>query len=105
MDSGRGAAHGRRAKSRLYWRRMDILLSKRQEAFIEAAVRSGRYASAAEVLRDALRLLEDKQERLAALRSAVEQGRASGPPTPLDADAVKALGRRALNRHDQPPQR
>jgi len=52
------------------------------EAFIDAQVREGRYNNASEVVRDALRLLEDQEKlrelRLAELRRLAEEGRASG---------------------------
>jgi antitoxin ParD1/3/4 len=52
------------------------------EAFIDAQVKDGRYNNASEVVRDALRLLEDEEKlralRLAELRRLAEEGRASG---------------------------
>ena len=52
------------------------------EQFIRDQVRGGRYASASEVVRDALRLLEQEEQRssaaLEALRSQVQQGLNSG---------------------------
>jgi antitoxin ParD1/3/4 len=44
-------------------RTMTISLSLQQAGRIEAAVETGDYASNSEVVRDALRLWEDKQER------------------------------------------
>jgi antitoxin ParD1/3/4 len=57
-------------------------LGSRFEAFIDAQVEGGRYNNASEVVRDALRLLED-QARLremqeAELRRLAEAGQASG---------------------------
>lgn len=53
------------------------------EGFIKQQVTSGRYASASEVIRDSLRLLEEqeamRQARLEALRNDITQGTASGP--------------------------
>jgi antitoxin ParD1/3/4 len=52
------------------------------EQFIREQVDGGRYASASEVVRDALRLLEQEQEQRAlavrALKSEVKKGLASG---------------------------
>ncbi len=49
-----------------------------QETLIEALIESGRYANAAEVLREGLRLVEnlesDAAEKLTALRAAVQTG-------------------------------
>jgi antitoxin ParD1/3/4 len=58
------------------------LPADRFEAFIDAEVQGGRYNNASEVVRDALRLLEDQEKlrelRLAELRRLSEAGRASG---------------------------
>jgi antitoxin ParD1/3/4 len=55
--------------------------------FIEAQVREGRYSSASDVVRAALRLLEEQETKLAALRAALVEGEQSGPSTPFDFDA------------------
>ena len=56
----------------------NVVLTKRQEKFIEALVESGRYENASEVLRDGLRLVEQRQaeeaSRLKALREAARIG-------------------------------
>lgn len=44
------------------------------ERFIRNEVGSGRYGSASEVVRDALRTLEEKQTRIAALRAHLAVG-------------------------------
>jgi antitoxin ParD1/3/4 len=63
------------------------------EQFIKQQVEGGRYASASEVIRDALRLLEEEQQRheatLEALRTEVKKGLASGKGKP----AEEVLGR------------
>jgi len=46
--------------------------------FIEAQVSAGRYSSASDVVRAGLRLLEEQEVRLAALRSALVEGEGSG---------------------------
>jgi antitoxin ParD1/3/4 len=56
----------------------NVVLTKRQEKLIEALVESGRYQNASEVLRDGLRLVEQRQaeeaSRLKALRDAARLG-------------------------------
>lgn len=58
------------------------------ESFIKGQVNSGRYASASEVVRDSLRLLEEqdamRQARLDALRAEIEHGATSGLGIPAD---------------------
>ena len=49
-------------------------LGKHYEEFIRGQLASGRYNNASEVVRDALRLLEDNQRRLAALDAAIARG-------------------------------
>lgn len=53
------------------------------EAFIQEQIQRGRYANASEVVRDGLRVLEDRerllQARVEALRTEVERGAKSGP--------------------------
>jgi antitoxin ParD1/3/4 len=51
-------------------------LGKHYEAFVQAQLASGRYNNASEVLRDALRLMEERERRLAALDAAIERGMA-----------------------------
>ena len=67
-----------------------VSLSDHFTAFVEAEVESGRYGSASEVVRAGLRLLEESEARLAALRAALDEGEVSGPSTPFDFDAFIA---------------
>ncbi len=54
---------------------------------------SGFYASASEVVREALRLMEQQDQlralKLQQLRSDLEEGLSSGEPTPWSADKIK----------------
>ncbi len=72
-------------------------LGNHYETFVRDLLATGRYASASEVVRDGLRLLEDREKqreaKLAALRDAIRDGLESGPVAPLDMDAVKARAR------------
>ena len=51
-----------------------LTLSEHWDAFIKREVDSGRYSSASEVVRAALRELEDKGKRLEALRQHLAEG-------------------------------
>ena len=59
------------------------------EAFIQAQLSSGRYNNASEVLRDALRLMEERDRRLASLDASIARGLADIEAGRVsDADAV-----------------
>ena len=55
-------------------------LGEHFSAFIDRQVKEGRYASASEVIREGLRLLEDRDQALRALRDALAEGNAAETP-------------------------
>lgn len=61
-------------------------LGEHFSAFIEAEVATGRYGSASDVVRASLRLLEEREAQLSALRAALVAGEESGPSTAFDFD-------------------
>ena len=74
-------------------RNTSISLDAHFSDFLAREVATGRYGSASEVVRAGLRLLEDQEARLSALRSALSAGEASGEPEPFDFDAFMAAKR------------
>jgi antitoxin ParD1/3/4 len=58
--------------------------------FIERQLAEGRYNSASDVVRAGLRLLEEEEAKLAALRAALVEGEESGRSTPFDFEAFIA---------------
>ncbi len=84
---------------------MNISLTPQLETYIKQKVDTGMYHSVSEVVREALRLLEDrdsvKSAKLQALRQDVTQGLSEleqGMGQPLDVEAIKAQARK---RHTQ----
>ena len=59
-------------------RNTSILLGSHFEEFISSEVSSGRYNSASEVIRTALRLLQTEEEKKKVLNKALVQGEKSG---------------------------
>lgn len=59
----------------------NVSLTEHQDRFVDEALASGRYQSASEVMREALRLLERRESedaaRLARLKAAVAEGEAA----------------------------
>jgi antitoxin ParD1/3/4 len=74
------------------YERMTVVVPDRMAAKIHAAVEAGEYASASEVVRDAMRLWSERrefrQEELLALREAWQRGKESAIAGPLDMEAV-----------------
>ncbi len=79
---------------------MNINLTPQLEQLVREKVSSGRYTSASEVVREALRWMED-QDRLRAvkldqLRRDIRQGVESGPVTSWKVEEMKREGRKLL---------
>lgn len=72
-------------------------LGPHYEQFVRNLVRSGRYASASEVMRDGLRLMEEREElraaKLDAMRASIREGLDSGPVEALDMEEIKRSAR------------
>ena len=64
--------------------------------FIEGQIAAGRFGSASDVVHAGLRLLEEKETRLAVLRVALAEGEASGASAPFDFDAFVAGKRKRI---------
>ena len=74
-------------------------VGKHFEGLIQTLIESGRYATASEIMREGLRLVEEREQqreaKLAALRAEVQKGLDSGPAEEVGDmfEGVKAQGR------------
>ncbi len=55
-----------------------ISLGNHFESFIESSISTGRFNNASEVVRAGLRLLEDEENKIVALKKAIQEGIDSG---------------------------
>jgi antitoxin ParD1/3/4 len=69
---------------------MNVSIGERWEVFVDGAVKSGRYGSASEVVREGLRLVEEREQKLLALRQMVDASIARGGEN-TDEDIERAL--------------
>ena len=51
-----------------------VVLGERYDTFIAQLIQEGRYASASEVLREGLRLVEERERKFEVVRQAAERG-------------------------------
>lgn len=72
-----------------------FILGDHFDAFVTSQIASGRYQNATDVVRSGLRLLEEREVRLQALRHALLAGEQSGTSGPLDMAEIKRQARRA----------
>jgi antitoxin ParD1/3/4 len=79
---------------------MNISLTPELEKFITDRVQSGLYQSSSEVVREALRLLQEQQMfkeiKLAELKQEIQKGKESGPAKELDIEDVIRRGKKRL---------
>jgi antitoxin ParD1/3/4 len=80
---------------------MNVSVGNRWEEFIAAVVKTGRYGSASEVVREGLRLVEERESKLNALRETIQAALAEGGSHTIEevmanldqvADDLKAQG-------------
>ena len=51
---------------------MNVSIGERWEGFVDTVLKSGRYGSASEVVREGLRLVEEREAKLQALRETLD---------------------------------
>ncbi len=75
-------------------RNTSISLGEHFDSFISRQIDAGRYGNASEVVRAGLRLLEEHEQKVEALRQALIEGEASGDAGPLDFDEIRREARK-----------
>lgn len=73
-----------------------ITLGNHFNEFIGAQIDTGRYGNASEVVRAGLRLLEEHEQKVEALRKALEDGAESGDAGLLDFNEIRRAAREQL---------
>jgi len=77
---------------------MNVNLTPQLEKMVRQKVTSGLYGSASEVVREALRLMEEQDRfravKLEQLRQDIREGLSSGEPTPWNPEEIKQEGRK-----------
>jgi antitoxin ParD1/3/4 len=73
---------------------MNVSIGERWLGFVDEIVKSGRYGSASEVVREGLRLVEEREVKLRALRDSLNAAIAEGGEV-SDEDVAAALEERA----------
>lgn len=67
-------------------RNTSISLGNYFESFVQSQINEGRYKNASEVIRAGLRLLEERENKVQALKNAIQEGIDSGINEDFDAD-------------------
>ena len=74
---------------------MNVSIGERLESFVTKLVADGRYGSNSEVVREGLRLVEEREAKLQALRETINASIARGGS--FSADEVEAASDKQLN--------
>lgn len=76
--------------------KLHVTVTDEQKSLVNSVVESGRYASASEVVRDGLRLVEEREmlreAKLNQLRALIQEG-LEGPSESWDIEEIKAFAR------------
>lgn len=77
---------------------MNVSLTPELEAFVVETVKSGRYGSASEAVREGLRLLEEREAKFLALKREIQKGMDSPVTGDFDQDFAEDVKRRGRER-------
>lgn len=68
---------------------MNVSLPDPMKDWVEQQANGTRYSNASDYVRDLIRRDQARQEAIATLQTAIDEGLASGPAAPFDAEALK----------------
>ncbi|KPQ10187.1 MAG: toxin-antitoxin system CC2985 family antidote component [Algoriphagus marincola HL-49] len=74
-----------------------IILGDHFDQFIQKEIKTGRYASASEIVRMGLRLLEQETRKIELINEALVVGEMSGKPVEFDNEEFKSRMKANLN--------
>ena len=76
-----------------------ISLGNHFDNFVQSRITAGRYKNASEVIRAGLRLLEEEETKIIALKQAIQEGIESGIANDFNAEKhlIELKAKRALN--------
>ncbi len=74
-------------------RSTSVTLGDHFDSFVRGQIEAGRYGNASEVMRAGLRLLEEHEAKVRALRAALIEGEQSGDAGPLDFKKIRRAAR------------
>lgn len=79
---------------------MSLSLTPKLEDFVKSRVNTGDYNTASEVIREAVRPMQDRDAdrkiELTALKRSLREGEKSGTPVPWDPESIKELARKRV---------
>jgi len=73
-----------------------FILGDHFDAFVSSQVAAGRYSNATDVIRSGLRLLEEREQEVGALRRALIEAEESSVAGPIDMSKIKRQARAEL---------
>lgn len=82
---------------------MNVSIGERWESYIEELLATGRYASASEIMREGLRLVEEREQKLDALRETINASIERGGSNSIE--DVKAAVKVRLDKWEKKSQR
>lgn len=72
---------------------MNVSLPDQMKDWVEDRLKDAQFANTSDYVRHLIRRDQERQQAIAEMQAAIDEGDASGPPQPFDLDAFKARAR------------